>query len=794
MVIVFLITFSPAIYGQFLPDKSVEINMDQQGCLHQSKYFELDGSKSVINPNPHVFDYDVKFYKLDIEAYDTTSQFSGCATVLSEVMIAEADTFSIELSNKLSADSVFINNVKHFFSHVSNNIYVPLTTPIQSGGLIEFKLYYHTPTTYTSAYYSSTLAVNYGNFNVTQSYSEPYYAHEWMPCKQELEDKADSVHIFVTTDNDLKVAGPGTLTIVPLPNQKVRYEWRTNQKTAFYLISFAISDYVDYSIWAKPDSLFGDSILVQNYIYDYPNCLQTNKPTIDKTPLMIELFSDKMGLYPFFKEKYGHYMWYPTGFSGMEHITMTGLRSFSFNLVAHELGHSWFGDNVTCATWSDIWVNEGFASYLEYIANQNLVSQASADALMLSYMNYAMTQPGGSVYVPPSDLNSSGRIFSTRLTYRKGCALVHMIRFQMQNDSLFFKTLYDFQQQYKDSLATGLDFKSVCENISGIGFTDFFNQWYFGEGYPVFSAIWSQEEDTVYLNSIQTTSTSITPLFKTPIEFKLTYSGGSQTIRLSQLANDTTFKIVIPHEVTGISIDPNNWILNQEGSIIHRKNLRLKAFLEGPYDELTGQMSNDIPPDQFPLNQPFNQPPWNYSGNETLMAYDTNITDWVLIEIRDASSAALAYGSTIINRQAGLLLNDGKVIRPDGSDKLTFDNNILQLAFTVVHHRNHLSIMSAIPLAYNKGVYMYDYTTDADQTYGGISGIREVASGVWGMIAGDADANGNVQAEDKSLIWELAVGKRGYLSADLNLDGQDDNCDKNEFWLPNLGKGTQVPQ
>ncbi len=71
----------------------------------------------------------------------------------------------------------------------------------------------------------------------------------------------------------------------------------------------------------------------------------------------------------------------------------------------------------------------------------------------------------------------------------------------------------NFQQQYKGSLATGLDFKTVCENVSGIDFTDFFNQWYFGEGYPTFSAIWSQEEDTVYLNSIQTTSTAITTLF-----------------------------------------------------------------------------------------------------------------------------------------------------------------------------------------------------------------------------------------------------------------------------------------
>jgi len=781
-------------FGQTVLDTYTEFKGDEMVCSHQGSHFRVSGSKSVINPNPHVFDYDVKFYKLDIEAYDTTNQFSGSATVLAEVVVSETDTFSIELSNKLSADSVIINDVKHMFSHVANKIYVPLLTPVLAGGQIEFKLYYHTPQAYTSVYYSSTLAVNYGNFNVSQSYSEPYYAHEWMPCKQELEDKADSVHIFVTTDDDLKVAGPGTLTIIPLPNQKVRYEWRTNQKTAFYLISFAISDYIDYSIWARPDSLPGDSMLVLNYIYDYPNCLQSNKPIIDQTPLMIELFSDKMGLYPFFEEKYGHYMWYPSGFSGMEHITMTGLRGFSFNLVAHELAHSWYGDNVTCATWSDIWINEGFASYLEYIANQYLVSQSSANALMLSYMNYAMTQPGGSVYVPPANLNNSGRIFSTRLTYRKGSALVHMIRFEMQNDELFFKTLYNFQQQYKGSLATGLDFKTVCENVSGIDFTDFFNQWYFGEGYPTFSAIWSQEEDTVYLNSIQTTSTAITPLFKTPIEFKLTYTGGSQTFRFSQLTNDTTFKIIIPHEVTGISIDPNNWLLNQAGTITHRKNLKLKAYLEGPFNGTTGQMTNGIHLVHFPLNQPFNQPPWNYSGNESIASLEENIIDWVLVEIRDAAAAAQATSSTTVHRQAGLLLNDGRIRGTDGSSNLKFDNNILQQPFCLINHRNHLSIMSAAPLIYQKGVYNYDFSTAAQQTYGGNSGVKQIYPGIWGMISGDADANGIIEQADKTTTWETSAGTQDYLPADLNLDGQADNVDKDDYWLPNIGKGTQVPQ
>ena len=92
-------------FGQEINDVWPESEQDEMKCSHISHYLSANGKKSIINPNPHVFDYDVKFYKLDIEAYDTTSQFKGSATVLAEVVVAETDTFSIELSNKLSADS-----------------------------------------------------------------------------------------------------------------------------------------------------------------------------------------------------------------------------------------------------------------------------------------------------------------------------------------------------------------------------------------------------------------------------------------------------------------------------------------------------------------------------------------------------------------------------------------------------------------------------------------------------------------------------------------------------------------
>jgi hypothetical protein len=456
------------------------------------------------------------------------------------------------------------------------------------------------------------------------------------------------------------------------------------------------------------------------------------------------------------------------------------------------LGHSWFGDNVTCASWSDIWINEGFATYTEYLVNQYLVSQANADAIMLSYMNYVMTAPDGSVYIPLNETNNVGRIFNTRLSYRKGSALVHMIRFEMNNDAHFFQTLQNFQQQYQDSLATGLDFKAVCEDVSGLDFTDFFNQWYFGQGYPTFSVVWSQNEDSVYLRSIQTTSTTVTPLFKMPVEFKLSYSGGSQIMRLYQLKNDTTFKIIFPHEVTGIVVDPNNWVLNQLGTNTHLKNLELISYLEGPFNGLS-MNTNLIGLSDFPITQPYSIAPWNYEGTENLTAIPSNVVDWILVELRDAANSSSAVPSTQIARQSGLLHNDGRITGTDGISMLKFDNTISQQLFVIIHHRNHLSIMSASPLAYEKGVYQFNFSTSAGQIYQGASGSKEIGSGVWGMIAGDADANGSIEQGDKTFVWDGDAGNQMYLPSDLNLDSQANNLDKDDYWLPNFGKSSAIP-
>ena len=164
-----------------------------------------------------------------------------------------------------------------------------------------------------------------------------------------------------------------------------------------------------------------------------------------------------------------------------------------------------------------------------------------------------------------------------------------------------------------------------------------------------------------------------------------------------------------------------------------------------------------------------------------------------MIELRDTTQAEFATEATIINRQAGFILKDGSIVQTDGFSNLQFNNSINHQLFLVIRHRNHLSILSANPLQYNKGVYNYDFATGPDEVFNGTAGYKQLSEDIWGMAAGDSDGNGLIGLPDKDDGWEIQAGESGYYSGDFNLDVQVDNIDKDDYWLPNVGKGAQVP-
>jgi len=231
--------------------------------------------------------------------------------------------------------------------------------------------------------------------------------------------------------------------------------------------------------------------------------------------------------------------------------------------------------------------------------------------------------------------------------------------------------------------------------------------------------------------------------------------------------------------------------INSPMAIVLDLEIDIWAFLEGPFNGTF--MESDLNAENIPLSQPYNVDPWNYSGTESVPSIPNPIVvDWVLIEIRDAADVASATQATTIAKQAAFVLKNGNIVGINGYSNLYFNNTINQELFVVVRHRNHLGIISADALTATGGIYTYDFRIGEDKVYGGIDGHKQISTEMWGMIAGDADANGLVGPTDNS-HWVNQAGTNGYNSADYNMNTQVSNQDKNDYGIQNLGSESHVP-
>lgn len=517
----------------------------------------------------HELKYDVKFVHLDLKVERTTKTISGGVKTVATVTAAVLDTFQTLLHQNHIVDSVRFNGALLSVTRQDSCIKGYLANPLPNGSSFTVTIYYHgTPPNGGSAIgsgFSNGTSGSWGN-QATWSLSESLVAYHWWPCKQILTDKIDSSWVFVTTDSVNKAGSNGILENVTLLGNKKRYEWKSRTPIAYYLISVAVAKYKEYNLYAKPQYLVNDSILIQNYIYDNAinnqNWITNQKGVLDEMPKVLEFESKMYGMYPFYKEKYGHCMAPFSG--GMEHQTMTSLGFFDYYVNAHELGHQWWGDNVTCKSWGDIWINEGFAAYTEHLVAQYLDATNFAGNLNNAHLS-VMSQPGGSIFFTGHDTLDANRIFDSRLTYDKGGSIIHSLRFLTNNDSTWFNTLRGFQNTYKNSTASAVDFQNYYQVQTGINPTQFFNQWYYGEGFPTFNVKYNYTGTQCIIKSTESVSApAVTPLFITPLEYKISRLGQADTtIRLVQNTAVEIYTLNITGTVTSISCDPKNWIINK---------------------------------------------------------------------------------------------------------------------------------------------------------------------------------------------------------------------------------------
>jgi len=259
---------------------------------------------------------------------------------------------------------------------------------------------------------------------------------------------------------------------------------------------------------------------------------------------------------------------------------------------------------------------------------------------------------------------------------------------------------------------------------------------------------------------------------------------------------------------SSFSIDPND--KGSPGSNGYSQifdggfKLDLTLFLEGAFNPANDSMINGLrAAGVMPFDQPFNPglpyygnstPEWLYGGTEDLVHVQYYAIDWLLIELRDASSAAGATPGTMVAQYPAFVMDDGTVVSMNGTHALNINQAFTNDMYVVVWQRNHLSIMNPTGLTPVEGTTVsYDFSSGEGQVYGDAAGHKMLKAGIWGMISGDSNGNQVINGTDKTEAWNTEAGEAGYKGYDLNLDGEVNNIDKNDFWVPNETASSQVP-
>lgn len=403
--------------------------------------------------------------------------------------------------------------------------------------------------------------------------SEPYGAKDWWPCKQNLLDKIDSLDVIVITPQAYRTASNGLLVSETVSSGQRTSVWKHRHPIAAYLVGIAVSNYV---VFNKYVPFNGDTVVVENYVYpeDSLNADFYTSVIVEQ----MQLFDTLFGAYPFTDEKYGHAQCQLGG--GMEHTTITFVGSFYYELLAHELAHHWFGDQVTCGSWEDIWLNEGFATYLSGLCYEHITPNQYWMPFKQGRISYITSLPDGSVYC--NDTTNESRIFDPRLSYTKGAMILHTLRWVI-GDSAFYAGVnnYLLDPAHAYGFARTAQLQSHLEQASGQNLGWYFSDWYYGEGYPSYTIVWDQDQNNLATFTVsQSQSHASVPFYELPLPIQFKNSTQDTIIRINHTFSGESFSVQLPFHADSLVFDPEYWIISAGNTVSSVQELDIQQLVQ----------------------------------------------------------------------------------------------------------------------------------------------------------------------------------------------------------------------
>ncbi|SDG48611.1 Por secretion system C-terminal sorting domain-containing protein [Dyadobacter soli] len=556
--------------------------------------------------------FDVKYYRCEWEVNPASYNIQGNVTS-HFVMTSAGNSITLDLSSALAVSAVQQRGSNVPFSHAGDALTITLQNPLAEGTKDSVTISYGgAPTSVNAAFIVGTHGP--ASTPVMWTLSEPYGSRDWWPCKNGLDDKADSIDIYITHPAIYKAASNGLLkSETAIGGTQTRTHWKHRYSIASYLVAFAVTNYnvLDNSVMIGATN-------VPFKTYCYPESQFTFQNGVQNTLNAMVQFSNLFGDYPFKNEKYGHVQFGWGG--GMEHQTCSFMGSMAETLIAHELGHQWFGDKVTCASWQDIWLNEGFATHLASIYTEAKYP-GNTKTTRTNEINTITSLPDGSVWV--DNVNDVNRIFSNRLSYLKGSHLLYMLRWIL-TDATFFAGASNYinDPALAYGYVTTANLKSHLETASGKDLTYFFNQWYTGQGYPSYQVEWYPSGNSVQVKLSQTQSHASVSFFQLPVPllFRNAITNQQKLVVLNNTSNGQLFLDNLGFEATEVIFDPDVWLITRNNTLTKTSGplpvtfSKFDVACSGTSARLTWQTTEEVNAVYFEILAGNNARHWNAVG------------------------------------------------------------------------------------------------------------------------------------------------------------------------------------
>ncbi len=529
-------------------------------------------------------------------------------------LIEARPQLALDLDAALQVDSVWSGNQAIAFSQ--NALQLLLTAPNgmwPADSTLEFSVQYAGVPPVNTNGFGSFMTAKHGpdSVPVLWTLSQPYGCRDWWPAFQTLGIRADTTWLSVNIPIGYRVGGPGLLQRIDTLGSRVVYHWQHVYSMPPYLLGLAVSEYevLEQHI---PIAGSNDTVFVQDYVY-LEDTAYAFPRLRELLPPMLQRFTDLFGPYPYLREKYGH-MQISIFSGGMEHSTMSSMGSWDYSLMVHELAHQWFGNKITCASWRDIWVNEGFATWMVSLCLEDLLDNGFwwpgwKDLTRKS----ALRVPEGSIYVRDTALTTN--IFSQRLTYHKASFVLHGLRYQI-GDSAMFAGLRSYMNdpQLSWAFATTEHIRYFLEQASGQDLRGYFDRYIYGAGYPRYQVNWQQQGGQLQLHTRQLQPQGLSFAQRLPI--RAYGAGDSLDIHIDFRGPQRSDVVTVPFTIDSLVFDPEIFVLSEPAVV-----QRLSGLQQGDF---FASLNNDL----LQIQLPFDLPP-----NAGLRLYDLQgrLLHWQLV-------------------------------------------------------------------------------------------------------------------------------------------------------------------